>query len=428
MPSSPNYIKMKALISESNIEGSVRVPASKSYTLRALMCAALAGGVSEIIAPLSADDTEAAASVLSQIGVNIDRSKGAWHIHGGHFHRPESDLFCADSAGTLRFMTAICSLVPGRCRLTAGASLSHRPVKPLTDALGQLGVSCASNAGLPPVVVEGGDFKGGAAALPGNVSSQFVSALLMVGPLARDGITIDITPPLESRPYVLMTLDCMGKFGVRVTSSADMLHYEIKPQKYRPARYMVEGDWSSASYLLALGVLAGTVTVENLNYLSLQGDRALLDIIRDMGAFPAVDGASIKVNKSRLKAIDVDLADCIDLLPTVAVLAAVADGISRLSGIGRARLKESNRVVAMREGLERMGIKVTEGKDNLVIVGGQPTGAIIDSKADHRIAMAFSVLGALVGETVIEGAECVSKTFPDYWQLLNSLGGKVELI
>ena len=199
-------------------------------------------------------------------------------------------------------------------------------------------------------------------------------------------------------------------------------------QEYRPASYQVEGDWSSASYLLALGAVLGEVTVAGLNPESLQGDRIMLNLLKDMGARVLISESSVTVQRSKLKAITADLSDCIDLLPTMAILAAVADGVSQFTGIERARLKESNRVAALREGLTRMGITVIEEAGSLTIIGSEPKGSVIDSHDDHRIAMAFSILGLSCGKTTIGGAECVRKTYPEFWDILKSLGGKVEIV
>ncbi len=405
----------------------MRVPSSKSYTIRGLMCAALARGESEIIHPLSSDDTEAAISVLSKVGVAVRQEEDLWRVSGGNFHEPDADLFCGDSAATLRFMTAICSLIPGKCRLTAGPSLSQRPIKPLVQALRQLGVSCSCQGEVAPVVVEGGKLKGGVAELPGDISSQFVSALLFITPFAEEGMRIRLTTPLESKPYVLMTLDCLERFGITVSCSKGLDEYEALKQRYKATKYSVEGDWSSASYLLALGALSGGTEVEGLNPESLQGDKMILNFLRKMGAWVEINKDSVAVKKSPLKAIQADLSDCIDLLPTVAVLAATANGVSRFVGIERARIKESNRVSTLREGLERMGIRVGEERDRLTITGSRPKGSVIDSRDDHRIAMAFSILGSAVGETIISNAECVSKTYPAFWEVLKGLGGEVKI-
>ena len=416
---------MKALVHKSEVKGKVRAPSSKSYTIRGLMCAALAKGESEIIHPLSSDDTEASIDVLSKVGVHIRQEEDLWRVSGGNFHEPDTELFCGESAATLRFMTAICSLIPGKCELVSGPSLAKRPIKPLVQALRQLGVNCSCQSETAPVIVEGGRLKGGVAELAGNISSQFISALLFISPFAEEGVTIRLTTPLESKPFVLMTLECLRRFGIRVSQALNQ--FEISKQAYRPAKYEVEGDWSSASYFLALGAISGGVEVENLNPESLQGDKIMLNFLRDMGALVEVNENSVVVKKSRLNALRADLSDCIDLLPTLAVLAAVADGVSELTGIERARIKESNRVAAVKEGLERMGIKVTEEKNRLVVTGSEPRGSVIDSQSDHRVAMAFSILGSVVGGTTINDAECVAKTFPQFWDILKSIGGEVKI-
>lgn len=418
---------MKASISKSEILGKVAAPSSKSYTIRALMCAALANGRSEIIAPLASDDTIAAISVLKKVGVNITKQKISWKVEGGVFHAPTTELYCCDSAATLRFTTALGAIIPGVSHLTAGPSLSRRPIKVLIGGLQILGVSCSSNGDFPPVTVEGGKLKGGTASLPGNISSQYISALLHIAPLASKGMMIKLTTALESRPYVMMTLDTMEAFGITVAFNQNLDEFEVLPQKYKPTKYKVEGDWSSASYLLALGALAGEVTVANLDLYSLQGDRMLVSFLQEMGALITAGRNSIIVRQAKLKAINADLSDCIDLLPTLAVLAAVAEGTSKFTGIERARIKESDRVAAVKEGLERMGIRVVVEAKRLCITGGKPNGTIIDSKGDHRIAMAFSLLGTVAGKTVIDRSECVTKTYPEFWDVFKNLGGKVEI-
>jgi len=418
---------MRVTIEKSDIRGKATAPPSKSYTIRGLMCAALACGESKIVHPLYADDTEAAVRVLGDIGVGVEQLKDLWRVSGGSFQQPDGDLYCGDSAAALRFMTTIASVVPGRCRLTAGASLGRRPVGPLVEALRKLGVDCSSTDGLAPVTVNGGRLKGGETGLPGDVSSQFLSALLLVSPLAEEGMHIRLTTPLESKPYVAMTIGCMAGFGIKVNASAGMDDFYTEKQAYQPASYEVEGDWSSASYLLALGAVMGEVEVKNLNPQSLQSDRVMLEFLRCMGADVVVSPGAIRVKGAELKALRADLSDCIDLLPTVAVLAAVAAGTSEFEGIARARLKESNRVAAVREGLERMGVKVDEKENKMTVTGSSLKGAVVDSHDDHRIAMAFSILGALAGNTTIDGAECVNKTFPEFWDILKSIGGRLKV-
>jgi len=416
---------MKASISKSEIKGKVIAPSSKSYTIRGLVCAALARGESEIINPLGSDDTEACQDVLSEVGIRVLQGKDSWRVIGGDFHQPKTDLFCRESAATLRFMTAICSLIPGQSHLTSAPSLSRRPVKPLIQALRQLGVNCQQEE--KSIVVSGGSLKGGTTELPGNISSQFVSAILFISPFAEEGVKIRLTTPLESRPYVLMTIECLKQFGIRVKSSKDLREFETSKQAYKPTKYRVEGDWSSASYLLALGALSGEVEVANLNLESLQGDKAIIDFLKEMGASITVKPNSVIVKRSKLKALTANLVDCIDLLPTMAVLAAAAEGTSEFTGVERARLKESDRASAIKEGLEGMGIKVVEERNRMAITGSPARGSLIDSRGDHRIAMAFSLLGAAVGGTIVNNAECVSKTYPEFWDTVKSLGGEVKI-
>ena len=418
---------MKASIYRSEIKGKVIAPSSKSYTIRGLMCAALAKGESEIISPLGSEDTEACQDVLSKVGIRVLETENSWRVNGGNFHQPEADLFCRESAATLRFMTTVSSLVPGQSRLTSAPSLAKRPIKPLILALKQLGADCDYLENEACVVINGGNLKGGIVELPGNISSQFVSALLFISPLADEGVKIRLTTLLESRPFVPMTLECLKKFGIEVKYSEDLREFEASRQSYKPARYRVEGDWSSASYLLALGALSGEVTVENLNSESLQGDKIILDFLKEMGASVSTGENSVTVKKSELKPIKADLTDCIDLLPTMAVLAATAGGTSEFTGIERARLKESDRASAVKEGLQKMGIKVLMEENKMAFSGSPARGSVIDTRGDHRIAMAFSLLGTAVGETTINDAGCVAKTYPEFWDALKSIGGKVKI-
>ena len=416
-------MNMKVSVSKSQIHGIIDAPSSKSYTIRALMCSALAAGQSYIRRPLSSDDTMAATDVLRKIGAEIHQSAFGWRVTGEAIRTPESELFCRESAATFRFMVALSAAIPGTVRLVPGPTLARRPILPLIDALSQLGVKCRLDGSV--VVVEGGGFPGGTAVLEGDVSSQFISALLLAGPMAQQGLHIELKSPPSSRPYIEMTIECLRKFGIRVTTAPGMADFKIDKQDYRPTEYTVEGDWSQASYLLALGAVSGDIVVSNLNAESLQGDRVVLNLMQKMGARLSVRRSSVMVQRSLLHGINADLTDCIDLLPTLGVLAAIADGESQFSGIKGARLKESNRVEALSQELQKMGIRVREDENVITIFGGHPRGAVIDSHSDHRMAMAFGVLGAAIGDTSITGAESVEKTYPDFWQALGSLGARV---
>lgn len=412
---------MKITIEKSEIKGRVIIPSSKSYTLRGLICAAMAKGETEILSPLASDDTDAALDVLKNIGVGVKQENGIWRVSGGNFNSTGKDLNCRDSGVTFRFMTAIAAIVPGKHRLVPSAGLAKRPIGPLLDALAQLGVKLEQSPD-GVITIEGGTLKGGEASIVGNISSQYISALLLVAPLAQSHVKIHVTTILESKPFVGMTIEYLEKFGVNVKASDDYREFEIAQQEYKPARFRIEGDWTSASYPLALGAVLGSVNAENLNPTSLQGDKMILEFLRQMGAHISIDGDVITVAKGKLKAIKADFADVTDLLPTMGVLAAVAESDSEFTGIARTRLKESNRVLSLKEGLTRMGIKVVEEENRLIITGGKPQGTVIDTYNDHRNAMAFSILGALAGETTINGAECVAKTWPEYWEVARSIG------
>jgi 3-phosphoshikimate 1-carboxyvinyltransferase len=417
---------MRISINKSNIRGVVKAPPSKSYTIRALIAAALACGQSELESPLEADDTAAALEVLSRIGVKIEKGKDSWKVNGGNLHGTLEDLFCRESAATLRFMTAICTTIPGEFHLTAGNTLSRRPITPLLKALEQWGARFNIQKPIPPIYITGGDLKGGLTEIPGDISSQFVSALLLAAPLIKNRSQIHLTTSPESRDYILMTLECLKEFGIEIESTIDLRIFNINPQNYMPTRYAVEGDWSSASYILSLGAINGEIKVENLNMKSLQSDKAIVDILKKMGVEVSISDNCITVRQSRLRSLKIDLNESIDLLPTVAVLASLAVGQSELTGLRRARLKESDRISVVKKGLEGSGIVVKEKNDSLIIIGGKPHPVVIDSRNDHRIAMAFSLMGIVAGDIEIEGGECVSKTYPDYWSVIRKLGAKIN--
>ena len=418
---------MKAIIGKGVTGGAIAAPPSKSYPIRALFAAALAEGRSRIVNPLIADDTEAASEVLMHLGAAIERKAGFWLVTGGHLKPPHQKLDCRQSAATLRFLAPVCATLEGISRITFSPGLARRPLTPLFDVFQQLGVASELADNYLTIHGSGGRFKSNAVSLAGNISSQFVSGLLLAAPQTAGGLTIRLTTPAESRDYLRMTVDCLGRFGIDIEASGDLTEFRIAHQKYRPANYTVEGDWSSASYFLGLGALAGAVTVAGLVADSFQADRFMLNCLRRMDANIMIDGDRITVAASRLQAIDVDLNEAIDLLPTIACLAAVAESDSIIAGLARARLKESDRVKAVAGNLKRMGIGVIEESDRLIVTGGKPHGAVIDSFDDHRIAMAFAMLGATCGDTVILGAECVNKTYPGFWEDFKKVGGKVNI-
>jgi 3-phosphoshikimate 1-carboxyvinyltransferase len=421
---------VKIQVSSSSIRGEVTAPSSKSATHRALTLAALADGESTIRRPLVSDDTLATLKALEQLGATHTKLAPTWVIRGGELKEPRGPVHCGESGTTMRLLTAVSALVEGKVTLTGGASLSRRPMEPLLSALKQLGVECESNGGLPPVTVHGqGELKGGTAEIRGDVSSQFVTALLMVAPLAETPLTIQVTTPLESKPYVSMTVDAMKQFGVQATASRDMQTLTAPNTPYKTTTVTVEGDWSSAAYPLAMGALKGEARVNNLNPASSQADTEIINVLEDLGADLQTQGPSIKTQRSHLKAIERDLSDCPDLFPIVSTLCTQAEGTSTLRGLSRLRLKESDRVKSMRIGLRVMGADFTEHGDTVKIRGSQLRGAHVDPQGDHRVAMSLAAAAlAAEGPTTIKDAECVSKSYPGFWEHMERLGADIRRI
>ena len=417
-------------MSSSVIRGEVMAPSSKSATHRALILAALADGESTINRPLESDDTTATLRALEQIGVTRRKMGSTWVIRGGELEEPRGPVHCGESGTTMRLLTAVSALVEGDITLIGGPSLSRRPMQPLLSALRQLGVESESSGGLPPVTVHGlGGLRGGTTEIRGDVSSQFVSGLLLVAPLARTPLTIQVTTPLESKPYVSMTMDAMKQFGVEATVSGDMRTLTAPNTPYRAATVMVEGDWSSAAYPLAMGALRGEAMVNNLNLTSSQADVEFIKVLEEMGVDMQVRGSSVITQRSSLRATEHDLSDCPDLFPVVSTLCTQAEGTSTLRGLSRLRLKESDRVKSMRDGLRAMGADFTEQGDAVKIRGSRLRGTQVDPQGDHRAAMSLAVAAlAAEGPTVINNAECVSKSYPFFWGHMEHLGADIRRI
>lgn len=421
---------MKAQIGPSQAKGRVEAPSSKSMTHRMTILGALAEGRTSIRRPLVCDDTLATLNAVKMLGAKTKTSEDEWIVEGGSLTAPSEAIYCGESGTTIRLITAVCALADGCVTLTAGPSLSRRPMEPLLDALSSLGVDVHGEAGYPSITVCGkGGISGGETMLPGHVSSQFVSALLLVAPMMRSPLTIRVTTPLQSWPYVRMTMDAMESFGVKASASRGRDVFTAPTGKYRASKVNVEGDWSSASYLLAAGAVGGEVTVGNLDTGSSQADTAILDILSRMGAELTVKGDEVTCSKSRLKALNIDFSDCPDMFPMVSALCSVAEGTSVLTGLERLRLKESDRVAAMAEGLRGMGAEVAEDSVSVRITGGTVRGAELNPYNDHRIAMSLGILAlAAEGGTTILDAGCITKSYPGFWDRLERLGVNVRMM
>ncbi|MEJ2671710.1 MAG: 3-phosphoshikimate 1-carboxyvinyltransferase [Deltaproteobacteria bacterium] len=402
------------------LEATLTLPGSKSYTHRALMAAALAAGDSLLTNALAAEDTELTAWALTQLGAGLDWQETTIRVTGqGGRWRPVSELIYLGNSGTsMRFLTALVALGEGEYRLTGTERLCQRPLGELLTALGQLGVSAVSEQGngCPPVRVTGG-LTGGHTQLSGAISSQYLSALLFIGPLAPQGLTIAVTGELVSKPYVDLTLEVLSEFGISYYRQGHRFFQLPGGQCYLPQKYQIEADASSASYFWAAAALTkGKVTITNLSLESQQGDAAFPRVLERMGCTISETSQGITLQGAPLQGIRVDMATMPDLVPTLAVLAAFAQGETVITGVAHLRHKESDRLAAVAAELTKLGIETKETADGLVIRGGQPHGAAIETYNDHRLAMSFAVAGLKAPGMRITDPDCVAKSFPDFWE------------
>ncbi len=406
------------LIKKGRVFGKIFAPPSKSYTHRALILAGLTKGESKIFNPLICDDTKATISCLKKIGIKIKKEDNFLKIKGGNFSTPKTPLFCRESGTTFRFLSAICALIKGKCYLTGKESLLKRPILPLLKALKNLGVKCQKKG---KYVILENNFLGGKTKIRGNISSQFISGLLLISPFCKKEVEIILTTPLESKPYLLMTIEMQKKFGVKVEYKKNLRWFRIKRQNYKATDYFVEGDWSSVSPFLVAGALTGKIKVKNLNFKSCQADRKIIEVLKKANVNFKIEKDFILVEKSKIKSFKFNVKDCPDLFPIICVLGVGASGKTEISGIERLKYKESNRLREMEKNLKKMKIFVKRKKGKFLIEGGEPQGIEIDTK-DHRIAMAFSILGLISkGKTKIKNPNCVKKSYPEFFKILKNL-------
>ncbi len=424
------------LVKPSRLSGQVRAPPSKSYTHRVASLALLASGTSELRDPLQSLDTEATLEACRLLGAEVSVTGGKWRVEGTEGRlRPRSRLLDARNSGTtLRLMTAISSLSPVLLRLTGDESLRRRPMGPLVEALRELGAEarCEGKGGRPPVVV-GGGLEGGEAEITGEVSSQFISALLIACPYAREEVRLTVSGRLRSRPYVEITLSLLERAGARIRRGAGLTEFRIPgEQLFRPLSLSIPGDYSSASFILGAGVLTGSeVSVSNLDPSDPQGDRAIVRFLEEFGAEVEFRNHTLTVSRTGgLEGIEADCGDCPDLVPVLAVLGAVAEGRTILTNIPHLRLKETDRLHALSSELRKMGAEIRELPDELRIRGVRRLrGARVNSFGDHRMAMALAVAGlAAEGMTVVEGAEVIPVSYPQFVRDLRRLGARVEYL
>jgi len=410
------------------LHGSIRPPGSKSLTNRALVCAALADGCSRLSGLLESEDTKVMIAGLRQLGVTVrhDRETQTAEIDGCAGTLPSSgaEVYAANSGTTMRFLTALVALGHGDFRLDGNARMRQRPIGDLIQALGRLGVYARSQAGTgcPPVLVEARGLPGGRVSVAGDVSSQFLSAILLAAPCAAAPVELVVDGPLVSKPYVEMTLAVMRAFGAVVEADALDRFIIPAPQVYRARDYAVEPDASAASYFFAAAaVTGGRVRVEGLSRASLQGDVAFCDCLEWMGCQVEYGADSITVTGAPLRGIDVDMNAISDTAQTLSVVALFAEGPTLIRNVAHVRHKETDRLAALATELRKLGASVVEGPDRLAITPGPLRGATLDTYDDHRMAMSLALAGLRVPGVVIRDPGCTAKTYPQFFDDLERL-------
>lgn len=409
-----------------NLQGSLQVPTSKSITHRALICAAMSRDVMTIRDPNMSEDCLATLNALKKLGVRCTVENESIIMDALILKNPIDDIYCGESASTLRFLIPLLGVLGLKARLSMSKKLFERPISVYLDVL--------SNAGMKFEVAENqlvvsDKLRPGKFFIPGDISSQFVSGLLMALPFLEKESEIHLTSPLQSKPYVDITLDVMKHFGVKVNVGNDM--WKVCPSKYVASPYTVEGDWSAAAVHVAAGIFSGPITLTGLRLNSKQGDRAIIDIAEQMGASIQCDESKICIAKSHLKGVRIDAKNIPDLVPIICVLAAAAKGKTVIENISRLRLKESDRIHAMVSNLKRLGVKVQAGQNEIRIEGQDKFcgDVTLDGFNDHRIVMAMAIAALKAdGSVYITDANSVCKSYPSFWSDYRKLGGDFDVI
>ena len=424
---------MKREVYPSILKGTVKAPGSKSIAQRVAAAALLSGGETIIRDYPNSADCLAALEVIQSLGAVVEKSGNDVFIKGGFPHNadskiknPKGDIFCGESGLSSRLFTPLAALYDARIAVHGSGSLLSRPFTEFDKVIPALGAECTTNNGLLPILVKG-PLKGGEAKLDGALSSQFLTGLLMSLPLAENDTVLEVSN-LTSKPYVLMTIEVMKLFGVEVKHS-NYERFEIKAnQKYKSQEVTVPGDWSGAAFLLVAGALCSGeegIVISNLDRNITQADNRILDALTLAGVSFVIHKDEVQVFESDIKAFEFDATECPDLVPPLVALAAVADGVSSIRGEKRLIHKESNRAKALQEEFTKANVRVVLRDDELKVYPSPIRKAILNSHNDHRIAMAASLLGLAGDKTIVAGAECVAKSFPDYFDKLKELGATV---
>ncbi|MCL2867890.1 MAG: 3-phosphoshikimate 1-carboxyvinyltransferase [Candidatus Bathyarchaeota archaeon] len=417
-----------------SLQGILTAPASKSYTQRMLIATALSKGSGKIINPLLSEDTQATFRAITALGAQVHQDKNHWTVQGTDKLKATNEAIdVGESGATLRFMIPIAALAIGQTSFLLSSSLSRRPIEPLLSSLKMLNVEAYPKQieKQQTIVVEGKGLAGGKTSIRGDVSSQFVSGLMFACPMAKADTEIQITTPLESKDYVKMTQEVLAQHHIEVQISEDYRDIHVLgSQSFRQVDCKVPGDFSSAAFLLAAAAITNSnVKINNLNYQTKQGDKAILDVLKQMGVNMEINEqwVGVKGEGVLLKAVDIDVKDIPDLVPICAVLACYAEGESKIFNAQRLRFKESDRLVTVYKELTKMGALISMDDSSLTIKGPcKLHGTTIDPCNDHRIAMSCSVAALRAnGETIVKNAECIRKSYPSFYTDLSSIGAEI---
>jgi 3-phosphoshikimate 1-carboxyvinyltransferase len=414
---------MDRIVSPSAIKGSIKAPASKSMTQRAIAAALLAGGESTIVNPSYCDDSLAAMSIAAGLGARVKPGNEEMTITGGE-ELKEHKLNCGESGLAIRMFSPIAALYPEEIFITGAGSLKKRPMSMIGDALRQFGVTCTTNDGYLPLTIKG-PLSGGECEIDGSISSQLLTGLLMALPVTANGSLIKVND-LKSRPYIDMTLQVLEKFGIKVINNNYSQFIIPGNQKYRAGRFVVESDWSGGAFLLVAGAIAGEVIVHGLRNDSRQSDKAILTALDRAGAKMDITEDSITVSRSALKAFEFDSTESPDLFPPLVVLASYCKGVSGIRGVKRLIYKESDRATALVEEFGKLNIKVEVTDDYMIINGGKTSGGRVSSHDDHRIAMALATAALGASDKVsIKDSHSIGKSYPGFFDDLRHIGAMV---
>lgn len=424
--------KVKIIPLKSQFDATLSIPGSKSYTNRALLLAALTPGHVRIKNPLFSEDTAAMMGCLEALGIYVEKDKSSILVKGNlsHVKHGEYDLNAKLSGTTIRFILALCSIIPGIKILKGEEGLNVRPIAELVSTLKDLGakIEYAEKDGHPPLKILNsiqGESQLRRVRLNGDISSQFISALMMVAPVIG-GLEIEIIGKQISKSFIDMTLAIMEDFGVKVENH-NYQRYLVPAGEYKKEEYLVEGDYTSASYFFAIAALTNSrMTIKNLNPTSVQPDKKFVGLLEDMGNKITYGKDEVSIEGFGVKPIQVDMESFPDTAQTLAVLASFAPGTTEMTGIRSLRVKETERILALQTELNKMGIKTESTEDSLIIHGGSPKPAVIDTYNDHRMAMSFAVAGTKLKGSRIKDPEVVNKTFPEFWKKLEQIGVKVS--